>query len=169
VGYGLTPRLSPSPGVLDLYDSEKIVKGVQGERYLIRKRQEIIIIIEDLDGHRKVLFERVTRNSLSSDTNFHTLVPILQRAVSLGHMRPNGTHTMFPIMMNGSTVLEGILEGWRKRGPKPDTYLYISSKGRLSDFQRVPSILWFLALWSSIVAISLSGFNGTTGRIKPAM
>ena len=72
-----TPCFSPGPGIPDLYDSERIVKGIRGEQYLVRKRQEIIIVIDDLGRHHIILCGRVAESSLDSDANFHTLIAIL--------------------------------------------------------------------------------------------
>ena len=52
---GLTPRFSPRPGVSDLYKGEGVASGVLDGQYLIGKRQEIIVVIEKLDGQRIVL------------------------------------------------------------------------------------------------------------------
>lgn len=66
--YGLTPRFSPPPGVLDLYNGEWIVERMHGERYLIGKRQEIIIVIKDLCGHRIVLYEDISGRIFATAT-----------------------------------------------------------------------------------------------------
>ena len=64
--HGLTPRFSPLPGVLDLYNSEGIAGMAQRERpYLIGERQDVVVITEDLDGHRKVLHKGVTWEALN--------------------------------------------------------------------------------------------------------
>ena len=43
------------------------MRWIQGGGYLVRERQEVIIIIEDLRGHRIVLCSRVTgQNSAQS-------------------------------------------------------------------------------------------------------
>jgi len=55
---------------------------MQGGRYLIRKRQEIIIVVEDLCSHRIVLCGEVTESGLDPDANSHTLIAILRKAVS---------------------------------------------------------------------------------------
>jgi len=52
---GLTPRFSPRPGVLDLQTVKEIAKLVWEKVYLIGKRQEIIIVTNELDGQRVVL------------------------------------------------------------------------------------------------------------------
>jgi len=74
---GLTPCFSPGPSIPDLYDSERIVGGIRGGQYLVRKRQEIIIVIDDLGGHHIILCGGVAENSLGSDAKFHTLIAIL--------------------------------------------------------------------------------------------
>ena len=63
--YGLTPCFSPGPSVLDLFDGERIVKWMRGERHLVGERQKIIIIIEDLRGYRIVLCSGVTGKALA--------------------------------------------------------------------------------------------------------
>ena len=59
----LTLRPSSPLGVLDLSDGEWIVRGVQGEQYLVGKRQDIVIVIEHLHCHHTVLREGVTVGS----------------------------------------------------------------------------------------------------------
>ena len=58
--HGLTPRFSPLPGVLDLYRCERIANLVGGKRYLIGKRQDVIVEAEGLDGPFIVLHKGVT-------------------------------------------------------------------------------------------------------------
>ena len=53
------------------------MKGIRGEQYLVRKRQEIIIVIDDLGSHHIILCGGVAESSLDSDANFHTLIAIL--------------------------------------------------------------------------------------------
>ena len=57
--HGLTPCFSPFPSVVDLCSGERIASAVQDERYLIRKGQEVIVIIEELHGPCIVLGEGV--------------------------------------------------------------------------------------------------------------
>lgn len=65
--------------MLNLHNGERIVEGLQSERYLIRKCQEIIIVIEDLRGHRIVLREGVAGKIFDSGRNPHTLIAILRK------------------------------------------------------------------------------------------
>jgi hypothetical protein len=90
VAHGLTPRFFPRPGVFDLYNGETTVKGIQGEYYLIRKRQEVIIIIEDSRGHRIVLREGIVGKSFDWGTNPHTLIAILRKAVIKVRLHKSG-------------------------------------------------------------------------------
>ena len=62
---GLTPPASPLPDELDLRDGEKFAKGVWGKRYLVGKRQEIIVVTEYLNGHRIVLHEGITSEAFA--------------------------------------------------------------------------------------------------------
>jgi len=78
---GPTPRFSSLPGVLDLRKGEKIARRVRDERYLVGKRQNIIVVIEYLHSPRVVLSEGVTGESFDSVTNPHTLVAILSKVV----------------------------------------------------------------------------------------
>jgi len=87
---------------------------MQGGRYLIRKRQEIVIVIEDLCGHRIVLHGEVTEHGLDPDAYFHTLIAILRKAASKPRIRESTvdeTYTSFPIGMSDSTVMEVIIGG----------------------------------------------------------
>ena len=80
MAYELTPRFPSHPSVVDLCSGEHIAEGVWGEWYLVRKRQEIIIVIEELDGPRVVLREGVIGESFDSVMNPHTLIAILRNA-----------------------------------------------------------------------------------------
>ena len=57
----LTPRFSPLPGVLDLCNGERIVGVKQEEGYLVGECQDIIVVVEELQGSCVVLGEGVTR------------------------------------------------------------------------------------------------------------
>ena len=80
--HGLTPGFSALPGVLDLRNGERAIRVVRGERYLIGERQEIIIVIEELQGPRIILGEGVTGEIFDSAAIPHTLVAILRKAVT---------------------------------------------------------------------------------------
>ena len=60
---GLTPRFSPLPGILDLYNGEIMAKAVWSKQHLIGERQEIIVITEKLNGQREVLRKDITEET----------------------------------------------------------------------------------------------------------
>ena len=57
---GLTPRLSPCPSILDLYDGEGNATVICDRQYLIGERQQVIVETEELDSPHVVLHEGVT-------------------------------------------------------------------------------------------------------------
>jgi len=66
MGHELTPCFSPHPCVLDF----------------VGKRQDVIVVIENLHGRRIVLGKGVTRESFDSVTDPHTLITILRKTVA---------------------------------------------------------------------------------------
>ena len=73
MGHGLTPCFSPRPCVLDL----------------VGKRQDVIVVIENLHAFRIVLGEGVTGESFDSVTDPHTLIAILRKTVAKSRLYKN--------------------------------------------------------------------------------
>ena len=100
---------------------------VKGERYLIGKRQDIIVVIEELGGPCKVLDEGVIEEV---STRSRIPIPWLPSCemwwLSLGRIRADETYPSFPIEIRASIETEDIAEGWGKRGPqRTRTLMYL--------------------------------------------
>ena len=89
--HGLTPRFSSVPSVLNLRNDERIVGAEQGGQYLVRKRQDVVVVIEELQGPRVVLGEGVTVETLTrSRISIPWLPSCERRYLSLGQTRERG-------------------------------------------------------------------------------
>jgi len=78
-----------------IYTMVRGLYRVQGEQYLVGKRQEIIVVTEHLHGPRMVLGGGVTGGSFDLATNSHTPFNILGKVyLTLGHLtRERTRHT----------------------------------------------------------------------------
>lgn len=85
-------------------------KEIESERYLIRKRQKIVIIVEELHSHRIILRRRVTGAASTITRISIPELPFCERwLLSSSHIAmTDRAHTSFPTEMSDSVVIRGI-------------------------------------------------------------